>query len=57
MTSAESQLEDELVAKLVGLKYEHRPDIRDRATLEGYLDIRLGCAESGMPRPAGQCLS
>jgi type I restriction enzyme R subunit len=34
MTSAERQLEDELVAKLVGLKYEHRPDIRDRATLE-----------------------
>src|SRR4051812_33616693 len=34
MTSAERQLEEELVAKLVGLKYQHRADIRDRATLE-----------------------
>src|SRR4051812_49939425 len=34
MTSAERQLEEQLVAKLVGLKYEHRADIRDRASLE-----------------------
>jgi type I restriction enzyme R subunit len=34
MTSAERQLEDELVAKLLGLKYEYRSNIRDRATLE-----------------------
>jgi len=34
MTSTERQLEDELVAKLRDLKYEHRPDIRDRAALE-----------------------
>jgi type I restriction enzyme R subunit len=34
MTSAERQLEDALIAKLVGLKYEHRVDIRDRAALE-----------------------
>jgi hypothetical protein len=34
MTSPESQLEEELIAKLVGLKYEHRTDIRDRASLE-----------------------
>src|SRR5688500_14495933 len=34
MTSAERQLEEDLVAKLRDLKYEHRPDIRDRATLE-----------------------
>jgi type I restriction enzyme, R subunit len=34
MTSPELQLEKELVEKLRGLKYEHRADIRDRATLE-----------------------
>src|SRR4051812_31392601 len=34
MTSPERQLEQELVAKLRDLKYEHRPDIRDRAALE-----------------------
>ena len=30
----EQQLELDLIEKLLGLKYEHRPDIRDRATLE-----------------------
>ncbi len=30
----EQQIEDHFVAKLQGLKYEYRPDIRDRATLE-----------------------
>jgi len=30
MTSPERQVEEELVAKLRDLKYEHRPDIRDR---------------------------
>jgi type I restriction enzyme, R subunit len=34
MTSAESQLEQELIAKLLDLKYIHRADIRDRAALE-----------------------
>jgi type I restriction enzyme, R subunit len=34
MTSSERQLEEELIARLRDLKYEHRPDIRDRATLE-----------------------
>ena len=34
MTSAESHLEDALIAKLQDLKYHYRPDIRDRATLE-----------------------
>lgn len=34
MTTAERQLEDALVTKLRDLKYEYRPDIRDRATLE-----------------------
>ncbi len=34
MTSPERQLEDALVEKLRGLKYEHRTDLRDRATLE-----------------------
>jgi len=34
MPSPERQLEDELVGKLLDLKYEHRSDIRDRATLE-----------------------
>jgi hypothetical protein len=34
MISPERQLEEELLDKLRGLKYEHRPDIRDRATLE-----------------------
>jgi len=28
MTSAESQLEEDLLEKLRGLKYEHRPDLR-----------------------------
>jgi type I restriction enzyme R subunit len=34
MRTAESDLEDSLVMKLRDLKYEYRPDIRDRATLE-----------------------
>lgn len=34
MTSAERQLESALIDKLVDLKYAHRPDIRDRASLE-----------------------
>jgi len=34
MTAPESQLEEKLVAKLRGLKYEYREDIRDRSELE-----------------------
>ncbi|HEX8340677.1 MAG TPA: hypothetical protein VF624_07185 [Tepidisphaeraceae bacterium] len=34
MTSDERQLEEELLEKLRGLKYEHRPDIRERAALD-----------------------
>ncbi len=34
MTPAERQLEEHLIEKLRGLKYEYRTDIRDRATLE-----------------------
>mgnify|MGYP002622902195 FL=1 len=34
MTSLEHQLEDHLIEKLRGLKYEYRRDIRDRAALE-----------------------
>jgi type I restriction enzyme, R subunit len=34
MITAERQLEEILVTKLRDLKYEYRPDIRDRATLE-----------------------
>ena len=34
MTSSERELEEELVANLRDLKYEHRDDIRDRASLE-----------------------
>ncbi|RBO54181.1 type I restriction endonuclease subunit R [Rhodovulum sp. BSW8] len=34
MSKAERDLEEDLVAKLRDLKYEYRPDIRDRATLE-----------------------
>ncbi len=33
-TSPERQLEEQLIEKLRDLKYEHRPDIRDRAALE-----------------------
>lgn len=33
-TKAERDLEESLVSKLKDLKYEYRPDIRDRATLE-----------------------
>ena len=33
-TTPERQLEEQLVEKLVGLKYEYRPDIRNRAALE-----------------------
>ena len=32
--TAERVLEDALVSKLRDLKYDYRPDIRDRATLE-----------------------
>ena len=34
MTTPERQLEDQLIEKLRGLKYEYRADIRDRAALE-----------------------
>ena len=34
MIKPERQIEESLVAKLLDLKYEHRTDIRDRATLE-----------------------
>lgn len=34
MSKAERDLEEDLVAKLRDLKYEYRPDIRDRASLE-----------------------
>lgn len=34
MITPERQLEESLVAKLQDLKYQYRPDIRDRATLE-----------------------
>ena len=34
MITPERQLEEALVTKLRDLKYEYRPDIRDRATLE-----------------------
>jgi type I restriction enzyme R subunit len=34
MTSSERKLEGELIEKLKDLKYEQRPDIRDRASLE-----------------------
>jgi type I restriction enzyme, R subunit len=34
MSSAERQLEEQLIEKLRALKYEYRPDIRDRAALE-----------------------
>jgi type I restriction enzyme R subunit len=34
MTSPERQLEEELIKKLVDLKYEYRADIQDRAALE-----------------------
>jgi type I restriction enzyme R subunit len=34
MTTSERQLEDEIVGKLVDLKYVYRSDIRDRAALE-----------------------
>lgn len=34
MTTTENQIENDLIAKLAELKYTHRPDIRDRDTLE-----------------------
>ncbi|MEQ9588016.1 MAG: type I restriction endonuclease subunit R [Parvibaculaceae bacterium] len=34
MSTPESQLEEQFIEKLRGLKYEYRPDIRDRASLE-----------------------
>ena len=34
MNQAERDLEEDLIAKLRELKYEYRPDIRDRAKLE-----------------------
>jgi len=34
MTTTENQIENDLIAKLSELKYTHRPDIRDRQSLE-----------------------
>jgi type I restriction enzyme R subunit len=34
MGEAERDLEEDLVSRLRDLKYDYRPDIRDRATLE-----------------------
>lgn len=53
MTTPERQLEEELISKLRGLKYEYRSDIRDRAALEknfrekfeGLNHVRLADAE------------
>lgn len=37
----ERDIEDALIAKLKELKYEYRPDIRDRATLEANFRIKF----------------
>ena len=34
MTTAEQQIESRLIERLQALKYEYRPDIRDRTALE-----------------------
>ncbi|MDB5330175.1 MAG: hypothetical protein JWP03_1326 [Phycisphaerales bacterium] len=39
MTSPERQLEEELIEKLRGLKYEHRTGIQDRVILLSVLII------------------
>jgi type I restriction enzyme, R subunit len=41
MTWSERQLETELVSKLTDLKYVHREDIRDRATLEANFRLKF----------------
>jgi type I restriction enzyme R subunit len=41
MIAPERQLEEALVAKLRDLKYEYRPDIRDRATLEANFRVKF----------------
>jgi type I restriction enzyme, R subunit len=41
MTAPERQLEEALVTKLQDLKYEYRPDIRDRAMLEANFRVKF----------------
>ncbi len=41
MRVSERHIEEELIAKLVGLKYEQRTDIRDRASLEANFRARF----------------
>ncbi len=38
----EQQIEQELIKNLTGLKYVHRQDIRDRATLEANFREKFG---------------
>jgi len=41
MTSVESQLEAELIAKLRGLKYEHRPNVFTASQAEKLATVRM----------------
>ncbi len=40
MISPESQLEADFLQTLIDLKYEHRPDIRDRHAIEQIVDYK-----------------
>ena len=40
MSTTESQLEQQFIEKLQGLKYKYRPDIRDRDALEGHFELQ-----------------
>jgi type I restriction enzyme R subunit len=41
MIMTEQELEQALIGKLTDLKYTHRPEIRDRAALEGNFRIHF----------------
>ncbi len=49
VTMPEMRLEEDLVAKLQDLKYEYRPDIRDRAALEANFRERFEALNRVLP--------
>lgn len=56
MIAPERQLEEALVTKLRDLKYEYRPDIRDRATLEANFRVKFEALNRVTLMPGGMAI-
>lgn len=51
MISPESQLEADFLQTLIDLKYEHRPDIRDRRAIKQIGDYNLDPGNASEKKP------